>query len=216
MSRSVDVRRLTWWLVLVSALALLGYSSRAAAGKPDKDVAYQYSTAVSGLVQYAIILALVLLIARPDWSLFALRRPHKPILSSVLIAFAAIYGASFLVNLYSDPGREQGLTPQDWDPSRATPFVVNFVVFAAVAPVVEELTFRGLGYSLLAPFGAVWACLVVGLTFGLAHGLVEGLPVLVVFGAALAFVRARTDSVYPGIVMHALFNAIALIASVTT
>ena len=132
---------------------MLGYASRAAAGKPDKDVAYQYSTAVSGLVQYAIILVLVLVIARPEWSLLALRRPNRPILSSVVIAFAAIYVGQLPRPALQRPGPEQGLTPQGWDSTRATPFVVNFVVFAAVAPVVEELTFRGLGYSLLEPFG---------------------------------------------------------------
>ena len=47
-SRVVDQRRLTGWLILVSALIFLGYGSRAAGGKPDQDVAYQYSTAVCG------------------------------------------------------------------------------------------------------------------------------------------------------------------------
>jgi membrane protease YdiL (CAAX protease family) len=208
--------KLIAWAILVSALALLGYASRAAGGTPERDVAYKYSTAAAGLLQYAIILGIVLLIARPEWVLFALRRPSGRWVVAVIVAFAAIYAASFLVNLYSDPGREQGLTPDRWEPKHAGAFAVNFVIFAGVAPVVEELTFRGLGYSLLEQFGQVWAILVVGLAFGLAHGLVEGLPVLVVFGAALAWVRSRADSVYPGMVMHGLFNAIALIASVTS
>jgi membrane protease YdiL (CAAX protease family) len=214
-SRAVDQRRLAGWLILVSALIFLGYGSRAAAGKPDQDVAYRYSTAVSGLVQYAVILGVVLAITKPEWVLLALRRPRGPVVSSVVIAFVAIYAASFLVNLYSNPGKEQGLTPNGWDSSRAVPFVVNFVVFAAVAPVVEELTFRGLGFSVLEPFGTVIACVGVGLAFGLAHGLIEGLPVLVVFGTALAWVRSRTDSVYPGMGVHAVFNSVALIVSVT-
>jgi len=214
-STVLDRRRLAGWSILVSALVFLGYASRAAGGRPPKDVAYQYSTAVGGLIQYAIILGVVLAIARPEWAMFALRRPRGPIVSSAVFAFVAIYAASFLVGLYSDPGREQGLTPNHWDSHRAAPFVVNFVLFAAVAPVVEELTFRGLGYSVLAPLGQIWAIVVVGLAFGLAHGLVEGLPVLVVFGAALAWVRSRTDSVYPGMAMHAAFNAIALIVAVT-
>ena len=33
---------------------------------------------------------------------------------------------------------------------------------------------------------------------------------LIPFGAALAYVRDRTDSVYPGMVVHASFNAVAL------
>lgn len=210
--------KLTAWVILVATLALLGYATRLSGGKPPEDAAYRYSTAASGLVQYAIILGVVLLIARPDWSLLALRRPRgwARILTAVLIVFGTVYAASAIVSAYSDPGREQGLTPQGWDSSRAAPFVVNFVVFVAVAPVVEELTFRGLGYSLLAPLGALTAILWVGIAFGLAHGLVEGLPILIVFGCGLAWLRDRSDSVYPGIVVHGIFNAVALIAAVST
>ena len=42
------------------------------------------------------------------------------------------------------------------------------------------------------------------------------LPILIVFGAGLALIRARSNSVYPGMIVHAMFNAIALIVSVTT
>ena len=211
-------RRLIPWSIMVGALAVLGYASRASGGKPPKDAAYQYSTAAAGLVQYAIILVVVLLIARPQWSLLALRRPSsiRRAVSAGAIALIGVYVANAIVLTYSNPGREQGLTPNHWDSSRSAQFAVNFFVFVAVAPFVEELTFRGLGYSLLAPLGQLSAILWVGLTFGLAHGLVEGLPVLIVFGAGLALIRAWSDSVYPGMAVHGAFNAIALILAVTT
>ena len=219
MTGALDRGRLTGWTVMVGALALIGYASRAAGGKPAKDVAYQYSTAVSGVVQYGIVLAIVLAIARPEWRrLLALRRPkgYGRALGTAALVFVAVYATSIVVSTYSNPGREQGLTPSGWDSHRAIQFGVNFAVFTVVAPVIEELTFRGLGYSLLAPLGQTAAILWVGIAFGLAHGLVEGLPILIVFGAGLALLRARTDSVYPGIVVHGVFNAIALIAAVTT
>jgi membrane protease YdiL (CAAX protease family) len=87
-------------------------------------------------------------------------------------------------------------------------------VIAAVAPFVEELTFRGLGYSLLVPFGRWFAIIVVGLSFGLAHGLVQAFPFLAAFGAGLAYLRSRADSVYPGMIVHGLFNATALTVAV--
>ena len=210
--------KLAAWAILVSVLALLGYASRAAGGKPPKDAAYLYSTAAAGIFQYAIILAVVLLIARPEWSLLALRRPRgwARTLTAVVVVFGSVYLVSAIVSAYSDPGREQGLTPHGWDSGRAAPFVLNFVVFVVIAPFVEELTFRGLGYSLLAPFGQLTAILTIGILFGLAHGLVEALPVLAALGAGLAWIRARTDSLYPCFAVHALVNAIALIAAVTT
>ena len=82
-------------------------------------------------------------------------------------------------------------------------------------PFVEELTYRGLGYSLLERFGRWPAIISVGLLFGLAHGLVESLPVLAFFGAVLAWIRSRTGSVYPGMILHSLFNLLALIVAVT-
>jgi membrane protease YdiL (CAAX protease family) len=114
------------------------------------------------------------------------------------------------------PGQEQGLVPKTWQPEHAAAFVANFAVVAVLAPVVEEITFRGLGYRLLEPFGRWTAILLVGLAFGLAHGLVEALPILAAFGAGLAYVRMRTGSVYPGIVVHVAFNSLVLIVAVAT
>ena len=218
MTAALDRRRLLGGTIFVSLLAILGYASRASGGKPPANAAYHYTTAVGGVVQYGIILAVVLAIARPEWRLLALRRPssYRRAAGAAIFAFLAVYAVSGIVSTYSHPDREQGLTPEHWDPHRIAPYAVNFVVFVAVAPAVEELTFRGLGYSLLEPLGRTTAILWIGVAFGLALGLIEALPILIVFGAALALIRARTDSVYPGMVVHALFNAIALIVSVTT
>ena len=80
---------------------------------------------------------------------------------------------------------------------------------------MEELTFRGLGYSLLVRYGRWTAIVLVGVAFGLAHGLVEAFPFLAVFGSALAYLRSRVDSVYPGMIVHGLFNATALAVAVS-
>jgi membrane protease YdiL (CAAX protease family) len=115
-----------------------------------------------------------------------------------------------------DAGKEQGLVPDAWDASRAAPFIANFAVVAGVAPVVEELLFRGLGFAVVQQLAGVsWAIVVTGVAFGLSHGLVEALPILALFGVVLAWLRARTGSVYPPMVLHAVFNAAALIAGVS-
>ena len=44
---------------------------------------------------------------------------------------------------------------------------------------------------------------------------VYGLPVLTLFGSALAFMRVRTGSVLPCMVTHALFNGFAMIVSIS-
>ena len=52
------------------------------------------------------------------------------------------------------------------------------------------------------PLRPVVAILVTGVTFGLVHGLIEALVVLTAFGIGLAWLRAKTDSVYPCIAVH--------------
>jgi membrane protease YdiL (CAAX protease family) len=198
-------------------MVALGYASRLSSGKPDPQVLYDWSTAAGGIVQDGILLGLVLAIAGSRRDLLALRRP-----GSIRSALRALGGALVLIYVFevvyshlAHPGNEQGLTPSHWEPHHALAYVVNGLVICTFIPFVEELTYRGLGYSLLERFGRWPAILAVGLLFGLAHGLVVSLPIIVGFGCVLAWIRARTGSVFPGMLLHATFNFIALVAAVT-
>ncbi len=196
----------------IIAISYLGASE-----DPPEDVLYTWSAAISGLFYYTLVLAAVLLISRGRMvDLLALRAPPSWARAAVisLVLLVAIFALNGVVEIFLDPGEEQGLVPEDWDPSRADAFAANFVVVVLLAPIVEELLFRGLGFSLLHRFGRVAAIVLVGIAFGLAHGLVEALPLLAAFGIALAYLRSETASVVPPIVLHSLFNAIALVASV--
>jgi membrane protease YdiL (CAAX protease family) len=212
-----DSSRLAIWLLLIALLIALGYGSRIAAGKPDSRVLYEWSTAIGGLIQDAIVLGIVLAIAAGRTRLLALRRPTSFTRAAVMIGLAivAIYGFELVYSAIVHPGNEQGLTPKTWEPKHAAAYVGNAVVICIWVPFVEELTFRGLGFSLLERFGTWPAIFAVGLLFGLAHGLVLALPIIVAFGTVLAWVRARTRSVFPGMLLHATFNLIALVAAVT-
>ena len=219
--------RLIAWLVFVSLLALLAYSARLTDTETPDDLAYRYSSSVAAVIQYGIMLGILLLIARglPRRELFALRRPAswKRALGLAVLALLAIYAAAFVyeraLSLFGNWNAtdEQGLVPDGWDASRAAPFVANFLVIAIVAPFVEELTYRGLGFAAVASaYGPVTAIVVTSLAFGLAHGLVVALPVLTIFGAILAWLRFKTKSIYPTVILHGLFNGAALIAAVST
>jgi membrane protease YdiL (CAAX protease family) len=209
--------RLAGWLVLVGVMIALGYLSRASSGKPSPQVLYEWSTAVGGLVQDSIILAIVVWLARGNYDLLALRRPRSVVSALQLLGLAivAVYVFEIAYSAIAHPGNEQGLTPSHWEPSHAAAYVVNGIVICTFIPFVEELTFRGLGYSLLEPYGRWFAIVAIGILFGLAHGLIVSLPIIAVLGGLLAWIRSRTDSVYPGMLLHGLFNLVALIAAVT-
>jgi membrane protease YdiL (CAAX protease family) len=212
--------RLVAWLGFVAALIALAYGSRAASGKPPKNALYEYSFAAGGLIQYGVMLGIVLLIAMgpQSRSLLALRSPLSwpRALGWAAALIVAIYILTGILTPFLHPGREQGLTPSGWQSSHAGAFAANFVVIALIGPFVEELTFRGLGFSLLERYGRTLAIVSIGVLFGLVHGLVGALPILAAFGAGLAWLRSRTGSVYPGILVHATFNGIALAVAVTT
>jgi uncharacterized protein len=221
----VDRARLAAWTGLVGLLAALNYAARfsgssSTSSNAHNDV-YSYSTFAGGLIVYLVWLGAVLWIAVGRRDLLALRLPRSlPRAAGLAVAaVAAIYLIEAIVSIIplpESPGKEQGLTPTHWEPAHAGAFAANVVLYALVAPVVEELTFRGLGQSLLAFLGRWPSIVVVGISFGLAHGLVEALLVLVPFGIALAWLRDRTKSVYPGMVVHGLFNGVALAVAVLT
>jgi membrane protease YdiL (CAAX protease family) len=212
--------RLACWSALVLGIAGLGYASRfSGGGTTDRNAVYSWTNFANGTVLYAIWLTIVLGIASGRSDLLALRPPRSWGAAAKIGAGAVIgiYIVSALITLLPirSPGDEQGLTPAGWQSQHAAAFAANVVLFAVIAPVVEELTFRGLGQSLLLQAIGRWpSILVVGVAFGVAHGLVEALTILVPFGVALAYLRSRTESVYPCILVHAVFNGIALGASV--
>jgi membrane protease YdiL (CAAX protease family) len=210
--------RLGAWLTLVGVVAAIGYASRFSNSKPPKNAVFMYGTAVSEFVLFGIIFALVLAIASGTdlGDTFALRRPES--WRRALLLSVGVLGAVWLLTVIIDPflhaGSEQGLTPNGWQPGREGQFAANLVAFGLVGPVVEELTFRGLGFKLLERYGQGFAIVATGLAFGVWHGLVEALPLLAAFGAGLAYVRSRTRSIYPSILLHASFNTIALVVAV--
>jgi membrane protease YdiL (CAAX protease family) len=212
-----DARRLALWTLLVAVLVAVSYGSRAASGKPSPNVLYEWSTAAGALVQDGFLLVLVLAIAGFSARRLALRRPSslKATVGLMAAAVFLIYVFEIAYSALTHPGNEQGLTPSHWEPRHAAAYVANGAVICLFVPFVEELTFRGLGFTLLRRFGRWPAILLVGLLFGLAHGLIVSLPVIATFGAVLAWIRDRTDSVVPGMLVHGAFNLIALVAAVT-
>jgi membrane protease YdiL (CAAX protease family) len=209
--------RLALWSTLVGVLIAIEYAGRLTEGTPDRDVLYRYSTAAGAAVVYVVLLLLVLGISGWSRDLLALRRPHswRRAVALMPLLLVGIWIAIAVLEPFLHGGKEQGLTPAGWEPSHAGAYAANFAVIAGLGPIVEELTFRGLGFSLLERFGTWPAIVVVGSTFALAHGLFQAFPELAIFGCSLAWLRARTGSVYPGIILHAAFNATSLVAAVT-
>jgi membrane protease YdiL (CAAX protease family) len=214
--------RLVGWLSYVGLFSLLAYTSRFAGGEEStvEEPLYRTSTAVLGAVQFGIMLAIILLlcVGASRRELLALRRPTSwwRTLGIAVAVYILVFVVGAIVGQFVDPAEEQGLLPEIWDPDRAGALALNAILVVVAAPIVEELTFRGIGFTLLERFGRWFAIVGTAVAFGLAHGLVEAFPLLAAFGLGLGYMRARVDSVYPCILLHGAFNGLTLAFALAT
>jgi membrane protease YdiL (CAAX protease family) len=127
-----------------------------------------------------------------------------------LVAFNAV--ALLLAEIFGQP-KEQTLV-DDIRAEDALPVVIAWGVLVCVlAPFVEEVFFRGFMFTVFARrMGVAWAALLDGVVFGLGHaGGAEAIQLVALgaFGVALCLLYWRTQSIIPGMALHALNNSIA-------
>lgn len=93
----------------------------------------------------------------------------------------------------------------------------TLIASVLVAPFCEEIFFRGFvfpGLSREMPLG--WAIVLSSLIFAVAHADAGSFVVLFVIGLALAFLRWHTRSIWPGMLLHLLNNAIGVLLIILT
>lgn len=82
------------------------------------------------------------------------------------------------------------------------------VTAVVVAPLCEEIVFRGLFYPVMKKFSGPWlAALCSALVFAAAHGNLTVLLPLFILGILLVFVYEKTGSIWAPIAVHFCFNA---------
>ncbi|HEY7356487.1 MAG TPA: type II CAAX endopeptidase family protein, partial [Ktedonobacterales bacterium] len=85
--------------------------------------------------------------------------------------------------------------------------LATLLVAVIVAPFCEEIFFRGYFFQGLRLRLSIWPAVVVSaVIFGLAHGDLGSLVLLIVIGLALAVIRWRTRSLWPGMALHMVNN----------
>jgi membrane protease YdiL (CAAX protease family) len=81
-----------------------------------------------------------------------------------------------------------------------------------IAPVAEELIFRGYIFGLLCRYvGKWWALLISALFFAAIHAHIPSLAGLLALAITLSLVYEGTGSLWAPILMHSLFNAITVV-----
>jgi len=174
--------------------------------------------AAQALLGGAFLVTALLVARREDGLGAALRRlgARRFVPSALLLVVAAYLAYLVALAAYSaligtpdqqDIARDLGL---DSGPLTAT---LAVVLIAGLAPISEELFFRGMLFGgLRAHLSFLPAALVSAAVFGSLH-LPTGastVPPLILFGFLLAWVYERSGSIWPAVILHAINNSLAL------
>ena len=203
------------WLAVTAAFAALNFYAVSQAPERGDDTVYSYDLLAGSVVVYGALLVVVfaLTIGLPRRELLALRPPRswgRAAGLSFAGLLAILAGAYFLL-WASGAGDEQNLAPEGWDGSRAGAYAASFVAIVFIGPFAEELLYRGAGVGLLEQHGKLAAIGVTALMFGLGHGLLLSLGAFIWFGVVTAWIRLRTESLYPVLAVHSVFNALGMV-----
>ena len=154
------------------------------------------------------VLAVAAFLARPSSGPLPWRPTRAVSLAAVLAVGVALIGGSvtlsFLIGDVSNPIQ---------DAIRGKADLIAVAIFAlAVAPLVEEVFFRGYLYGALEPVLGPWLTVfLVGMIFGTFHGLqYMGIPAalaaVTLMGLATTWLRMASGSLLPCIALHVAYN----------
>jgi sodium transport system permease protein len=97
------------------------------------------------------------------------------------------------------------------EPGAFGPWLVYLLVLGLLAPLSEELAFRGFILGALRRYFRSWAAILLSsFLFALYHANVFQFVPAFVLGVVLALFAVRTGSIVPGVVFHMLHNSLLL------
>ncbi len=155
---------------------------------------------------------------RPYWRLLGLRlRNAAGQIGQGVVGYAVFVGLLIAVVVATRLLGVDGFLPLARAPTELltearapATLAVYFVLVAIIAPVVEEIIFRGFVYAgLRGTMKVLTAAILSALIFTSAHvtAPVGGLAVIALFGVVLAYLYERTGSLLPSMVAHSMYNS---------
>ena len=95
--------------------------------------------------------------------------------------------------------------------------LIGIISAGVVSPVYEEIFYRGFIYRWLrVRLGMNWGIVISSLIFMIAHfPTLNAMPVNFINGVVFAWVYEKTGSAIPGMIVHGVFNTIAVLLTVT-
>ncbi|MEN6462629.1 MAG: type II CAAX endopeptidase family protein [Syntrophomonas sp.] len=178
---------------------------------PDNELSY---FVLSFVVQFIVTVALVLLLAKGQYSNLGIRNAS----GRNYVKYGVMGGIVLLIIItlsgYVVQHFRPDLQPQVYEEmlrsvKELSGFMMVFLIGVVLAPISEELFYRGMIYPVfrnyLGPFGGAIAA---GAIFGLSHwDLWRTIP-LAIGGAILCYIYEKTGSIFVSALAHGIWNGI--------
>ncbi len=175
--------------------------------------------AIFAIVQDLIVVGTAWLFSiarhRVGWSALGVRR--YPVALGCALSVALLIAAYLVRIVYVAVALALGVKLQTQDvlnrlDTNGAAFLLTFLAVAIVAPIAEEIFFRGFLYGgLRGRIGVIGAVIVSALFFTILHFTLDQFIPIFVLGVFLAGLYETTGSLWPGIFLHAANNGISLI-----
>jgi membrane protease YdiL (CAAX protease family) len=166
------------------------------------------------VVDVSVVVACVLfagLVTPPRPAQFGLRgAPAKFTAQIAALGALAYFLFSVVYEAIVRPNNPQKVVESLGADSNKLLLIVGALVVIAVAPLCEELFFRGILFKILRQRMPFWPAAVIdGVLFAFVHGSLVIVPVLAALGVMFCYVYERTGSIFPTIALHSLNNTVA-------
>jgi len=140
---------------------------------------------------------------------------QRSVLLKVLAAGLVFGGIEHLALEYIDIAEPQFLLDIKAQTHNALDLIMVIIAIAIVAPIIEELIFRGIAYTrfVKSRAGVTGAIIITSLLFGVVHFQYEFtiMAIIAIWALFLGYVRYKTDNVVYCIALHMLNNTLAII-----
>jgi len=166
------------------------------------------------LTTFALVYVLAIFLAHATWSDLGFRstQPSNFVtygLGGGIILIVLVILLGMLINHF-----QPQLPLQDYEKMLRTAgkgplFIPIFIAGAVLAPLSEELFYRGMIYPVCREhLGPLGGAILAGLIFGLAHwDLWRAIP-LSIGGAILCYIYEKTDSIWVSTLAHGVWNGV--------
>ena len=149
-----------------------------------------------------------------QWKIKPIREGFFNSINGWLMIMPLVLLTGWLINeIYGDQGGSNPLLELVLSSNQLIPLFLLLVTTVFLAPIFEELVFRGVLLPVLvSKMGKISGVLLSALIFALAHLSVGELPPLFVLGIGLGLMRLSSGRLFPCALMHSLWNGVTFVS----